>query len=140
MTKVTLSGGGLSTTLLSIDVPDRPLCSVGLSLLEGALKRAEKALRNVNLSTAEVTQREQEREALAKMFSQGGTLLDLGVPLHLIPTLRCALALHYHSAVSVQEEQQDLAIDTEETDARVAQLGRLLSRIDVEGLGKETTE
>jgi hypothetical protein len=124
MTTVTLSTEGMSVTFLEIPVPERPLCAIGLTLLEGALKRAEKALRNVNLPTGPVSERESERARLEKLFKEDGAELALGVPITLLPTLRVALALHYHSAQKIVEEQEELTMDSEEAQRRVSQLGR----------------
>lgn len=140
MTRATIEWAGGSVSLLTIPVPERPLCSIGLTLLEGALKRAEKALRNVNLPVGPVAEREAERARLEKLFKEDGAELALGVPITLLPTLRVALALHYHSAQQIVKEQEELTMDTDEAQRRVAQLGRMLSRIDVEAFGKEASE
>lgn len=140
MTTVTISAGGQSATLVPIRVPDRPLCSVGLSLLANSLKRAEKAMRNVGLDTGLIQVRTAECEALQRTFQEGGPLLELGIHMQLVPTLRAALAIEYDAASKVVESQTDLMMETEEADTRVKQLGRLLSELDMAKLGGETTE
>jgi hypothetical protein len=137
---MTLSSGGQSVTLYQIAVPDRPLCYVGLTLLAAALKRAEKALRSVNCSSDAVTLRKDECERLQKAFTEKGPALELGIPMGLLPTLRVALAIEFDHATKVLENQQDLAMDTEETELRVKQLGRLLADLDMAQMGGETTE
>lgn len=140
MTQVTVTSGELSVTFFDLPISERPLCDIGLQMLERALKRAERALTNVNLPTGPVLAREEERARLATAIRENSPTLALGVPVALVPTLRVAVALHYHRAKELVKEAEELTLEAEEAQKRVRQLGRLLARIDVEALGREAAE
>lgn len=64
----------------------------------------------------------------------------LGIPVHLVPSLRVGLSLEYDQTTALLEDQNDLVLETTDTTRRMNQLDALMSALDVELIGRDTTE
>ncbi len=131
--------GGPMHELVSIAVPDRPLCTVGLALLAKACERCRKVMVALHLDTTQPAERESECQALDERL-QDEALSGLGIPLRWVPTLKIGLSLEFQKAQEMVEAQLDLVMDPTDAETRVKQLDRLMSDLDMALMGGATTE
>jgi hypothetical protein len=125
--------------MIAIAIPDRPLCSIGVALLTKACERAHKALRVVSVTSEMVAKREADAAELQSRLDDE-TLMGLGLPVRLVPSLRVGLSIEYVKVQDSLEKQTELMLDTTDTETRVKALDRLMSALDMAQLGGETQE
>jgi hypothetical protein len=133
---VTLSTDGSSVTLIPVAEKDWPLCIIGLELLEKAVKAARKALVAVALDPELVARRESECSTILKGMREDSPALKLGINVDWVTTLRAGLALEFDQTSKLAEHQTELRLDPDETQARIRQLDRLMSDLDVAAMAR----
>ena len=130
---------GNMTDLVFVAVPDRPVCIVGLELLEKAVKAARAALSAIGRDPDLVEPRDAEcQELQARLIPENDiakSQLELGIPARCLPSLRAGLSLEWEKATKMLKAQQELVMETDETATRIKQIDRVIAALDVAGLG-----
>lgn len=125
---------------IPIAAKDHPLCRVAIKLLAKRLTRAKALLESIDVAAPGIARRDADCQTITTHFGDD-VLRDLGLPASLVSSLRVGLSLEHDMVRAIRDRKEGkLSMDTTEEEARLLQLDRLMSELDVARMGGEVNE
>lgn len=117
-------------TPITIPASDRPVCQIGLDLLDKAIKQADKLFAVLGLPPAPIQALTAASGGLRAAFKSADVDEDVVIPDHLRLALRLGIAIEIDRVASLQNAQEDLLVPSGLTAQRLLQLDGLLALLD----------